>query len=91
MNTFTTLVKIETKLSLRSPDMMIFVILMPVIILVVVGLVYSGSPVDMVGLTFGAFLSIGICAVGLMGLPLILAEYRHRKVLKRLPPDISWY
>jgi len=68
--------------------MVLFALLMPVVILVVIGMIYSdpkaGSAPGMVNLTFGAFLSIGICAVDLMGLPLVLAEYRHRKVLKRL-------
>jgi ABC-2 type transport system permease protein len=38
----------------------------------------------MVQLSMGAFPSIGVAAVGLMGLPLTLAEYRSRKVLYRL-------
>jgi ABC-2 type transport system permease protein len=67
-------------------DMVLFAVLMPVVVLVVIGLIYGGADAEggMIGMTFGAFLSIGIAAVGLMGLPLGLAEYRHRKVLKRL-------
>ena len=33
--------------------------------------------------SFGAVIAIGIGATGLMGLPLALADYRHKKVLKR--------
>ena len=82
-----TLLGIELKLAFRSPDMVLFAILMPVIVLVTVGLVFGPGPDDgpgMIDVTIGAFLAIGVCAVGLMGLPLGLAEYRSRKVLKRL-------
>lgn len=33
--------------------------------------------------SFGALCSISICAGGLMGLPLVVSEYRERKILKR--------
>ena len=88
MKRFFTLLGTELRLTLRSPDMVLFAILMPVVVLVVVRLVFGAGPeggeAGMVDMTFGAFLAIGVCAVGLMGLPLGLAEYRHRKVLKRL-------
>lgn len=84
MKAFFTLLKIETKLSFRSADMLLFAILMPMIILLVVGLIYPPRESSMLEHTFGAFMSVGICAVGLMGLPLVLAEYRSRKVLKHL-------
>lgn len=85
---FLTLTKTELKLTLRSLDMVIFAVIMPVVVLVIVGVIFGdaghGPAAGMIADTFGAFLAIGICAVGLMGLPLTLAEYRHRKVLKRL-------
>jgi ABC-2 type transport system permease protein len=82
---FLTLFKTELKLTLRSLDMVIFAVIMPVVVLVIVGVIFGdGGETGMIASTFGAFLAIGICAVGLMGLPLTLAEYRHRKVLKRL-------
>lgn len=33
--------------------------------------------------SFGAISTIAICAGGVMGLPLVVSEYRHRKILKR--------
>jgi ABC-2 type transport system permease protein len=119
MRRFLTLFRTEVKLTLRSLDMVIFALIMPVVVLVVVGMIFgdggeavgtggsvgagtgavgAGDAIDagsqaavpggtvsagMIADTFGAFLAIGICAVGLMGLPLTLAEYRNRKVLKR--------
>jgi len=85
MKRFATLLKTELKLTLRSIDMVLFAVLMPVVVLAVVGLIFGNDGSSgMIDQTFGAFLAIGVCAVGLMGLPLALAEYRHRKVLKRL-------
>ena len=46
--------------------------------------VQLAEEVILVDATIGAFLAIGVCAVGLMGLPLTLAEYRSKKVFKRL-------
>ncbi|MFW6212767.1 MAG: ABC transporter permease [Spirochaetota bacterium] len=86
MKAFWRLLKVEFKLVLRSIDVVLFAVLMPVVVMVVIGLIY-GRPDEgdgMVQLSMGAFLSIGVAAVGLMGLPLTLAEYRSRKVLKRL-------
>lgn len=34
--------------------------------------------------SFGAVSTIAICAGGLMGLPLVVSDYRNRKILKRL-------
>lgn len=75
------LAKTELKLTLRSPDIMIFVMLMPLVIVLLIGFIAREG---MLAETYGAFLAIGICAVGLMGMPLALASYRQRKVLKRL-------
>ena len=89
MKRFWILFKTELKLALRSPDAILFSLTMPVIILILIALIYGtnapgsqeGSIIEQ---TFGAFIAIGICAIGLMGLPLTLADYRHKKVLKRL-------
>lgn len=83
MKRFWILFKTELKLALRSPDVILFSLVMPVVVLIIVALIYGHSD-GIIGRTFGAFVSIGICAVGLMGLPLTLSDYRHKKVLKRL-------
>ncbi len=72
--------KTELKLSLRNFDGMFFGVIMPVIILTIIYFVNR----DIVTENFGAYISIGICAIGLMGLPLTLSDYRDKKVLKRL-------
>lgn len=44
---------------------------------------FEGADYTFVEQSFGAIISIGIGATGLMGLPLALSDYRYKKVLKR--------
>ncbi len=89
MKTFNTMLKTELKLSLRGMDMVIFAICMPVIVLVILGVIYKNKPAfDGAGYTFiqqsfGALASISICAGGVMGLPLVVSDYRSKHILKR--------
>ncbi len=89
MRTFSTMFKTELKLSLRGMDMFIFAICMPIVVLVVIGIIYGDKPAfDGAGYTFfqqsfGAIASIAICAGGVMGLPLVVSDYRSKHVLKR--------
>ena len=89
MKAFCTLLKNELKLNIRNMNMVIFAVILPLAVLVILGLLYGTSPAaDGVDYTFleqsmGGLCSISICAGGLMGLPLVTAEYRERKILKR--------
>lgn len=89
MKPFIVLLKNEWKLNIRNMNMVIFAIIMPLVVLVILGFIYGMKPADhKIGYTFleqsfGALCTISICAGGLMGLPLIISEYRERKILKR--------
>lgn len=89
MKTFSTLLKNELKLNIRNMNMVIFAIILPLVVLVILGFLYGTSPAtDGAGYTFleqsiGALCAISVCAGGLMGLPLVVSEYRERKILKR--------
>ena len=89
MRTFGTLLKNELKLSIRNMNMVIFAIIMPLLVLVILGFLYGtksaadGTAYTFLDQSFGALCTISICAGGLMGLPLVVAEYRERKILKR--------
>ncbi len=89
MKAFKTLLITESKLSLRGMDMLIFAICMPVIVMVILGIIYGSQPAfegasyTFLELSFGAVASIPICAGGLMGLPLVISDYRNKKILKR--------
>lgn len=89
MKTFHAMLKVESKLSLRDMNMLIFAIIMPMVIMIILGVIYGSKPAfDGAGYTFieqsfGALASISICAGGLMGLPILVSDYRERKILKR--------
>ncbi len=67
---------------------MLFAVFMPLVILVILGIIYGMKPAfEDVGYTFmeqsfGSVCAISICAGRLMGLPLLVSEYRERKILK---------
>lgn len=89
MRTFGTLMKNELKLNIRNMNMVIFAIIMPLVVLVILGFIYGREPAaenaayTFLDQSFGALCAISICAGGLMGLPLVVSEYRERKILKR--------
>ena len=89
MKRFFTLLKNEMKLSIRDMNMLIFAIAMPLVILIVLGVIYGGKPAfsgatySFIEQSFSATCTVSICAGGLMGLPLVVADYRERKILKR--------
>ncbi|MBU9736285.1 ABC transporter permease [Diplocloster agilis] len=88
MKAFKTMLKTELKLSLRGMDMFIFAICMPLIVLIILGVIYGNKPAfEGAGYTFleqsfGALAAISICAGGVMGLPLVVSEYRSQGILK---------
>ena len=89
MKRFWILLKNEGKLSIRDMNMVIFTVLMPLAILAVLGFLgggrpaYDGADHTFVEQSFGAVCAVSMCAGGLMGLPLVVADYRERRILKR--------
>jgi ABC-2 type transport system permease protein len=83
------MLKIEGKLSIRDMNMIIFAIIMPLVILVILGVIYkdkaafAGAGYTFIDQSFGALTTIAICAGGLLGLPIVISDYRERKILKR--------
>lgn len=89
MKSYFTLLKNECKLSLRDMNMVLFAIAMPLVILVILGIIYGGKPAaegadyTFLEQSFGAVCAVSMCAGGLMGLPMVVADYREKKILKR--------
>lgn len=81
MKAFLTLLKTESKLVIRGIDTLFFGIGFPIVTALCIGVLMKDSPTFPA--TFASVSTIGICATGCMGLPLTLADYRHRKILKR--------
>lgn len=87
MKRFLTFLKVEGKLSLRSPDGIIFGIGMPVGVLLLIAVVAGsqsagGADYSFLQSAFASLLTVGICATAFMGLPLTIADYRNKKILK---------
>ncbi|NBJ02260.1 ABC transporter permease [Lachnospiraceae bacterium] len=89
MKTFRTMLKNEMKLSLRDMNMVIFAICIPLVVLILLGAIYGNKPASpgaeytFLEQSFGALTTISICAGGVMGLPLVVSDYRNKKILKR--------
>lgn len=89
MKAFKALFKTECRLSLRGMDMVIFAICMPVVVMIIMGVIFGSKPAfegaayTFLDQSFGAVAAIAICAGGVMGLPLVISDYRSRKILKR--------
>jgi ABC-2 type transport system permease protein len=79
-NRFLIMLKIEMLLAFRHGDMILFGIVMPVSIMMLIGAIGDSKTVAE---NFAGVASVGICAAGLMGIPLTVASYRHEKILKR--------
>lgn len=89
MKAFKTMLKTELKLSFRGIDMVIFAICMPIVITILIAIIYGNKPAfegasyTFLQQSFGALTTIAICAGGVMGLPLVVSDYRNKKILKR--------
>ncbi len=89
MEAFNKMLKTELKLSLRGLDMLIFAIIMPLIVLIILGIIYGSKPAfegagyTFIQQSFGALATISICAGGVMGLPMVVSDYRSKQILKR--------
>lgn len=86
MSTFLTFLKIEGKLVWRGIDILIFGICFPIILAILFGYLLSkdgSSGASNFELSYAAVITIGVLATGVMGLPLTIADYRHRGILKR--------
>ena len=86
MKRFLKLYVIEQKLALRSGDMLIFGVAMPVGIMILINMI-AGSKQAVEGFTylqssFASLIAVGICAAAFMGIPLTIADYRDKKILK---------
>lgn len=84
---------VELKLFVREPVTMVFTFALPLIFLFVMGEVFGSTP-DPTGQSFRgiaptnyyvpSYVGLVICSIGVIGLPVHLAGYRERGVLRRL-------
>lgn len=87
MKRFLKLYSIEQKLFFRSADVFIFNLCMPVAALVLIALIAGEKTAGDSGMTyfqsaFAALTSVGICCSAFMSIPIVMVDYRDKKILK---------
>lgn len=88
MKKLLTFFEIELKLAIREFSGVLFGLILPTGIMILLGIIYGdkaafeGATFSLVQQSFPAVATIGICATGLMGIPLTISAYREKKVLK---------
>lgn len=89
MNVLIKMSATEFKLSLRNFIYVFFAFVFPPLMLLLMGSIFGNEPTDFynghsaVNVMTPSYMGMVIAVCGIMGLPLQLAEYRQRKVLKR--------
>lgn len=87
MRKYLTYLRISILLSIRTVDGVFFGILMPLgivaLIAVVGGSTSTSYGYSFIDSSFGGIITIGICATAFMGIPLTIADYREKKILKQ--------
>lgn len=86
---FLKMYKVEQKLLMRTPDVIIFNLIMPLVTFLIISMISGDKNAADSGLTytqssFVALSTVGICCSAFMSIPIILVEYRAQKVLKRM-------
>jgi ABC-2 type transport system permease protein len=90
MNVFVKLTLTELKLALREPVFAFFTLLFPTLLVIILGSVpdfrepqpdLGGSRV--IDIYVGIAIALSLAMLGLQGLPLVLATYRERGILRR--------
>lgn len=89
MKNFLKMYKIEQKIFFRSPDVILFCLLMPVVVFVLITMISGNKVAADTGLTYlqSAFVSlstVGICCSAFMSIPITIVELRDQGILRRM-------
>ena len=80
---------IEQKMFFRSPDVILFCLIMPLAVFLLITLISGGREAADSGLTFmessyAALSTVGICCCAFMSIPIVTVELRDKGVLRRI-------
>lgn len=81
--------RVEQKLFLRTPDVILFNLTMPLVAFILITMITGNKAAADSGLTFlqssyVALSTVGICCSAFMSIPISIVEYRSQGVLKRM-------
>ncbi|MGN0482269.1 MAG: ABC transporter permease [Lachnospiraceae bacterium] len=87
MKRFLNVYRIEQKLFFRSGDVFVFNLCMPVAVLIMIALIAGNKAAGSSGMTylqsaFASLIAVGICCSAFMSIPIVLVDYRDKKILK---------
>ncbi len=89
MKRFLSLYRVEQKIFFRSPDVILFHLAMPLVVLVVITMITGGKIAAASGLTYlqssyVALSTVGICCSAFMSIPITVVELRAQGILRRM-------
>ena len=89
MKRFLSMYRVEQRIFLRTPDVILFNLAMPLITLILISLITGSKDAADSGLTYlqssyVALSTVGICCSAFMSIPISIVEYRSRGVLRRM-------
>ena len=89
MKRFLSMYRVEQKLFLRTPDVILFCLAMPLVVFVVITMITGGKNAADSGLTYlqSSYVSlstVGICCSAFMSIPIVIVDYRSQGVLRRM-------
>ena len=89
MKGFLTMYRVEQKLFLRTPDVLIFNLMMPLVTFLLITMIAGGKDAADSGLTYlqSAYVSlstVGICCSAFMSIPITIVESRSQGILRRM-------
>lgn len=87
MKRFMKLYGIEQKLFFRSGDVFVFNLCMPVATLIMIAMIAGNKAAGDSGMTFlqsafASLVAVGICCSAFMSIPIVMVDYRDKKILK---------
>ena len=89
MRSFWRMYRVEQRLFFRSPDVILFCLLMPLVVLVLIAMITGSKAAGDSGLNYlqSAYVSlstVGICCSAFMSIPITVVELRSQGILRRI-------
>ena len=89
MKRFWTMYRVEQRIYFRSPDVILFGLLMPVVVFFMITMICGNAEAADTGMTYlqSSYVSlstVGICCCAFMSIPITIVELRNQGILRRM-------